>query len=198
MSLFISNENQEILWKVINNNSYISEMEIPFKIEWFKQTVGLFFDEYKDKKINKEELKKINKDFIERIAKDVKYLIELEEKERENIKEMEIKLEKENEKRNEFVLETISERLTPQSEEINNKYNERQDSYNKLLEKDVPNEINFSEDINDDKIKDMAELLEKERKQREEVDKEAHRMYEEYVNKNDIKVEGEIETIEPN
>tara|TARA_A100001035_G_scaffold239927_1_gene205193 strand:+ start:452 stop:1048 length:597 start_codon:yes stop_codon:yes gene_type:complete len=198
MSLFISNENQEILWKVINNNPYISEMDLSFKIEWFKQTIGIFFDEYKEKKINKEELKKINKDFIERIAKDVKYLIELEEKERERIKEMEMKLEKENEKRNEFVLETISERLAPQSEEINNKYNERQENYNKLLEKNVPNEINFSEDINDNKITDMEELLEKERKQREEVDKEAHRMYEEYVNKNDIKVEGEIETVEPN
>ena len=198
MSLFISNENQELLWKVINNNPYINEMELSFKIEWFKQTIGLFFDYYREKRIKKEELKVINKEFVERIAKDVKYLIEIDEEKEKKRKELEMIVEKEKEKQNQFVLESVSERLAPQSDEINNKYNERQENYNKLLNKDVPNEINFSEDINDSKINDMEELLEKERKQREEVDKEAHRMYEEYVNKNDIKVEGEIETIEPN
>ena len=198
MSLFISNENQELLWKVINNNPYINEMDLSFKIEWFKQTIGIFFDYYREKKIKKEELKAINKEFVERIAKDVKYIIEIEEEKEKKRKELEMIVEKEKEKQNQFVLESVSERLAPQSDEINNKYNERQENYNKLLNKDVPNEINFSEDINDDKISDMEELLEKERKQREEVDKEAHRMYEEYVNKNDIKVEGEIETIEPN
>ena len=197
MSLFISNENQELLWKVINNNPYINEMDLSFKIEWFKQTIGIFFDYYREKKIKKEELKAINKEFVERIAKDVKYIIEIEEEKEKKRKELEMIVEKEKEKQNQFVLESVSERLAPQSDEINNKYNERQENYNKLLNKDVPNEINFSEDINDDKISDMEELLEKERKQREEVDKEAHRMYEEYVNKNDIKVDEEIETIEP-
>ena len=197
MSLFISNENQELLWKVINNNPYINEMDLSFKIEWFKQTIGIFFDYYREKKIKKEELKAINKEFVERIAKDVKYIIEIEEEKEKKRKELEMIVEKEKEKQNQFVLESVSERLAPQSDEINNKYNERQENYNKLLNKDVPNEINFSEDINDDKISDMEELLEKERKQREEVDKEAHRMYEEYVNKNDIKVNEEIETIEP-
>lgn len=197
MSLFISNENQELLWKVINNNPYINEMDLSFKIEWFKQTIGIFFDYYREKKIKKEELKAINKEFVERIAKDVKYIIEIEEEKEKKRKELEMIVEKEKEKQNQFVLQSVSERLAPQSDEINNKYNERQENYNKLLNKDVPNEINFSEDINDDKISDMEELLEKERKQREEVDKEAHRMYEEYVNKNDIKVDEEIETIEP-
>ena len=196
MSLFISNKNQELLWKVINNNSYINEMDLSLKIEWFKQTIGIFFDMYREKKLNKKDLKKINKDFVERISKDVKYMIELKEKEEKILLEREKEIEKEKERQNEFVLETLSERLAPQSDEINKKYNERQENYNDLLNKKVPDEIDFSENMNDNKIKDMEELLEKERRQREEVDKEAHRMYEEYVNKNDIKKE-EIETIEP-
>lgn len=196
MSLFISNKNQELLWKVINNNSYINEMDVSFKIDWFKQTIGIFFDMYREKKLNKKELKKLNKDFVERISKDVKYMIELKEKEEKILLEREKEIEKEKERQNEFVLETLSERLAPQSDEINKKYNERQENYNDLLNKKVPDEIDFSENMNDNKIKDMEELLEKERRQREEVDKEAHRMYEEYVNKNDIKKE-EIETIEP-
>ena len=182
MSLFISNKNQELLWKIINKNEIISEMDIEFKIDWFKQTIGIFYDRYIEKKINIEELKKINNDFIDHIINDVKYIISYYKSEENYIEETEENsLENNNNLSSEF-LEPKEGRLMSIGDELN-------EEYRKLLTNKPPDEINFSEESKEERINDMAELLEKEKSQREIVDNEAHRMYEEYINVNQLKKE---------
>ena len=189
MSLFISNKNQELLWKIINKNEIISEMDIEFKIDWFKQTIGIFYDRYIEKKINIEELKKINNDFIDHIINDVKYIISYYKSEENYIEETEENsLENNNNLSSEF-LEPKEGRLMSIGDELNEEYKKREEEYRKLLTNKPPDEINFSEESKEERINDMAELLEKEKSQREIVDNEAHRMYEEYINVNQLKKE---------
>jgi hypothetical protein len=189
MSLFISNKNQELLWKIINKNEIISEMDIEFKIHWFKQTIGIFYDRYIEKKINIEELKKINNDFIDHIINDVKYIISYYKSEENYIEETEENsLENNNNLSSEF-LEPKEGRLMSIGDELNEEYKKREEEYRKLLTNKPPDEIKFSEESKEERINDMAELLEKEKSQREIVDNEAHRMYEEYINVNQLKKE---------
>ncbi len=193
MTLFISNKNQELLWKVINKNEKVHEMDIEFKTEWFKQNIEIFFDMYKDKKIKKKDVQKINKEFMNKIATDIKYIISWEEKKKDEIKKM-----KEQEESNINFLESVDDRMIPKSETLNNEYENRQLEYNDLLNNKPPDQIDFSEKFEEEKITDIEELMEKERQQRQEVDDEAHRMYEDYISKNNLKKEENIEVIEPN
>lgn len=193
MTLFISNKNQELLWKVINKNEKVYEMEIEFKTEWFKQNIEIFFDMYKDKKIKKKDVQKINKEFMNKIATDIKYIISWEEKKKDEIKKI-----KEQEESNINFLESVDDRMIPKSETLNNEYENRQLEYNDLLNNKPPDQIDFSEKFEEEKITDIEELMEKERQQRQEVDNEAHRMYEDYINKNNLKKDENIEVIEPN
>ena len=193
MTLFISNKNQELLWKVINKNEKVHEMDIEFKTEWFKQNIEIFFDMYKDKKIKKKDVQKINKEFMNKIATDIKYIISWEEKKKDEIKKI-----KEQEESNINFLESVDDRMIPKSETLNNEYENRQLEYNDLLNNKPPDQIDFSEKFEEEKITDIEELMEKERMQRQEVDDEAHRMYEEYISKNNLKKDENIEIIEPN
>ena len=193
MTLFISNKNQELLWKVINKNEKVHEMDIEFKTEWFKQNIEIFFDMYKDKKIKKKDVQKINKEFMNKIATDIKYIISWEEKKKDEIKKI-----KEQEESNINFLESVDDRMIPKSETLNNEYENRQLEYNDLLNNKPPDQIDFSEKFEEEKITDIEELMEKERQQRQEVDDEAHRMYEDYISKNNLKKEENIEVIEPN
>ena len=88
--------------------------------------------------------------------------------------------------------------MVPKSESIHNEYESRQLEYNDLLNNKPPDQIDFSEKFEEEKITDIEELMERERIQRQEVDNEAHRMYEEYINKNNLKKDENIEVIEPN
>jgi hypothetical protein len=189
MTLFISNKNQELLWKVINKNELVLKMDLEFKMEWFKQNIEIFFEMYKDKKIKKNEIQEINKEFMKKIADDIKYIQKWEEK-AEN--------EKKVEENNINFLESTNDRLVPKSESIHNEYESRQLEYNDLLNNKPPDQIDFSEKFEEEKITDIEELMERERIQRQEVDNEAHRMYEEYINKNNLKKDENIEVIEPN
>jgi hypothetical protein len=193
MTLFISNKNQELLWKVINKNEKVYDMDIDFKTEWFKQNIEIFFDMYKDIKIKKKDVQKINKEFMKKIASDIKYIISWEEKNVEEIKER-----NNEEESNVNFLESMNDRMVPKSESLNNEYENRQLEYNDLLNSKPPDQIDFSEKFEEEKITDIEELMEKERQQRQEVDNEAHRMYEDYINKNNLKKDENIEVIEPN
>ena len=79
MTLFISKKNQELLWRVINRNDIIKNMDINFKTDWFKQTVSYYYDKYEKDKLTKKDIIKINNDFIEHIKKDLKFMNEIRE-----------------------------------------------------------------------------------------------------------------------
>ena len=196
MTLFITNKNQELLWKIINKNEYIYNLDENFKINWFKQVVEYYYDKYSKQKLKNTDIKSINQEFIIHIKKDVIFMKEYNEKE---------KIEREKEKKKEIMnkdnfFDKISDKLEPKSSSFNDDYTQRQEEYNELLKKPLPKEVNFSEKREEETIKDMDDLLLKQQEIRENLDKETSILYEKYVNDNQLlknKDEKEIESIEP-
>ena len=196
MTLFITNKNQELLWKIINKNEYIYNLDENFKINWFRQVVEYYYDKYSKQKLKNTDIKSINQEFIIHIKKDVIFMKEYNEKE---------KIEREKEKKKEIMnkdnfFDKISDKLEPKSSSFNDDYTQRQEEYNELLKKPLPKEVNFSEKREEETIKDMDDLLLKQQEIRENLDKETSILYEKYVNDNQLlknKDEKEIESIEP-
>ena len=192
MTLFITNKNQELLWKIINKNEYIYNLDENFKINWFRQVVEYYYDKYSKQKLKNTDIKSINQEFIIHIKKDVIFMKEYNEKEKKE-REKEI-MNKDN------FFNKISDKLEPKSSSFNDDYTQRQEEYNELLKKPLPKEVNFSEKREEETIKDMDDLLLKQQEIRENLDKETSILYEKYVNDNQLlknKDEKEIESIEP-
>jgi len=59
------------------------------------------------------------------------------------------------------------EKKTTQSKQYVSELSSRQQEYDQMMTREIPNEINFKEELSDDVIKNMDELLEQQRKQRE-------------------------------
>lgn len=196
MTLFITNKNQELLWRIINKNEYIYNLDENFKINWFRQVVEYYYDKYSKQKLKNTDIKSINQEFIKHIKKDVIFMKEYNEKE---------KIEREKETKKEITnkdnfFDKISDKLEPKSSSFNDDYTQRQDEYNELLKKPLPKEVNFNEKREEETIKDMDDLLLKQQEIRENLDKETSILYEKYVNDNQVlknKNEEEIESIEP-
>ena len=72
MSLYIHPDNQEILWRVINSNPYISQvfsnLHPSHKNEWFKSTIEKIYDKISNKNISTLELHELNKETISKIS----------------------------------------------------------------------------------------------------------------------------------
>tara|TARA_Y100000992_G_scaffold128047_1_gene84190 strand:+ start:5080 stop:5652 length:573 start_codon:yes stop_codon:yes gene_type:complete len=189
MTLFITNRNQELLWKIINKNEYIYNLDENFKINWFRQVVEYYYDKYSNKKLKNTDIKSINEEFIIHIKKDLIFMKEYNEKEKKE-------REKEIMNKDKF-FDKISDKLEPKSSSFNDDYTQRQEEYNELLKKPLPKEVNFSEKNEEETIKDMDGLLLKQQEIRENLDKETSLLYEKYVNDNELLKNEDIETVEP-
>jgi hypothetical protein len=201
MTLFISNENQEILWNIFNSNKYISNMDIDFKSNWFKQTVSIYYEKYNNVYIKPKDIININKEFILHIKNDLKFINEYNKKKEEEEK----LLKQEYEKQNKFLKEQQdkisnenflkSQTLQPKPDDVNRNFQERQTEYSNLLTPKPPEDVDFAEKDEQDVITDMESLLKKQQEDRENMDKESNSMYEKYISDNDLKKD--IEVIEP-
>jgi len=70
MSLFISKENQELLWHVMNNSTKFREY-VPNKESWFKETIRQFYDETSGKILDKDEVKELNRTVIRHMLQEL-------------------------------------------------------------------------------------------------------------------------------
>lgn len=210
MIFFISKKNQELLWRVINKNVIIKNMDINFKTDWFKQTISYYYEKHEKDELTKEDIIKINNDFIEHIKKDLKFMNEIREKQEEEYKkqieeEEKKKYEVEEKKRNENYLLMSTNDMDRKKDELNEELIRKQDEFNDLLKTSAPEEIDFKEkDQEEGTIKNMEELLKARQDARDNIDKETHVMYDKYVKANNLLDEnkdqeegGEIEVIEP-
>lgn len=152
MVYFISEENQNLLWNVIHNNSsiqiFLKNMSTHDKNRWFRGIIAQFYKKYGPVDLSFYQLKTINKEVII-------YIIQYIQK-------------RNNQIQNQVPLNSIQEIQTPpyeknnREEEYINQFEMRQKEYNQMLEKKAPNEINFSENFEEDKpIHDMKALMEK-------------------------------------
>ncbi len=152
MVYFISEENQNLLWNVIHNNSfiqiYLKNMNTYDKSKWFQNIIARFYNKYGQNDLTFYQLKVINKEVITFIIQYIQ--------------------QQNNEIQNQPPSDKIQQIQTPayeknnREEEYINQFEMRQKEYNQMLEKKSPDEINFSENMEQDKpIQDMKALMKK-------------------------------------
>ena len=186
MTLFISKKNQELLWRVFNKNESILNMNLEFKISWFKQTMSVYYDKYEKEKIDTKELLKINKEFVEHIKKDLLFMNDIKKKQEDEILKQQEEQEKEIQNNhiynsNELLM------MDNKKDELNTDLIKKQEEFNNLINKKPPDNIDFTEKDNEEgTIKNMDELLKERQEARNNIDKETHIMYDKYVTANNL------------
>jgi hypothetical protein len=146
MSLYIHDENQEILWRLFDKLPYIIKNSynpnlLKYKEILFKETIEYFYEENKTKQLSVFELEQLNKDTLiyinEKLVKTYYIPVKAESNESTSFSNI-ISVSK---------TETVSTEYIPY--------------------KDKPNTLNpFSETIEDEPISNMDELIEIYKKQR--------------------------------
>lgn len=151
MSLFVTRDNQTLLWNIVNKNQKInnvfneSESE---KQEWFKDIIR-DFHQNGNEVYNMIQLKELNKHVLQYMSQDVKnrlYHIQSQEQSQEQYN---ISSTQGNPQQN------ITDHTQYSNISNETKYNDmsdyerREQEYRKLLEKPQPKEINFSDTNNE-------------------------------------------------
>jgi hypothetical protein len=148
MAVYVTGENQEMLWNLIHKNpqilEYFSNKTITEKTEWFKNIIRSFYYENQYKDLSIDELKQINKDTLTYMVKYIKQIVQI----------------------------PISNDPMPTEEikktpNLENQFQNRQKEYDQMLEKPAPENITFSEKIEDTVISNMDELIKIHLEQRE-------------------------------
>ena len=151
MSLFISPENQEMLWKTIQKNPLFGEVltqeQQPL---WFREIIGNFYTDNK-KSLSTVELLELNKNTL-------RYMVH-------NLKEKNTNID--GNRFNNPINEPINDRVEPKSVSYQNEFEKLQNDYNAIHKRVVPQEPKFNEDIDDEKISNMDELIKQQLKERE-------------------------------
>lgn len=157
MSLFVTRDNQTLLWNIVNKNQKInlvfngSEQD---KQEWFKDIIREFHQSGNDV-YNMVQLKELNKHVLQYMSQDVKnrlYQLQMQEQMQEQSQEQ--SQEQYNLPTNQGNIPQNIPQNTPYSnisDEAQNDmsdYERREQEYRKLLEKPQPNEIDFSDSNN--------------------------------------------------
>ena len=185
MSLFVHPENQKILWNIINGNPFIIryfEAKPPqSKENWFKQSIEDFYTRLQGKKIDPNDLNNLNKEALTSMIQSVH--IQNPQYTAHNSSQYTSQAPQENQPNTpqypptQGTMNTMSysntintpEMVNESKEDIFNKqFNMRQQEYDTMLQRKTPQEIDFRETSKDEN-KDINELLERERREREEL-----------------------------
>jgi hypothetical protein len=157
MSLFVTNENQELLWNVANQNMHVQQYfaSIPegTRYEWFKQQVRGVYEKYSNQPIDMVRLQEINKEAVLSMLTSAK---------------------SQDTKRFAMVPSPYQIPTPPMPQmnktEVNQQqFQQKQEEYqNTLARPRPPIDVNFSEKIDDPVINNMDELLKQQIQQREQ------------------------------
>jgi hypothetical protein len=157
MALFISHENQTLIWNVISKNKLVNDYFFYHppnkKTEWFKSIVQIFYDKNRGRLLNQTELLLLNKTVISYMVQNIKDNIS------ESLPKKQVNIDADFLKSH-----SITENKV---EKIGNRFSKKQLEYNSLFDKKVPETIDFAEK-QDAPLSNMDELIKQHLKEREE------------------------------
>jgi hypothetical protein len=146
MSSYITASNQEMLWRTIQKNSLfdqtLTQEQQPI---WFREIIGNLYSENSNKNLSNSELLELNKSTLRFMIHNLKGRVTREP----------------------VLNEPINDRLEPQSVSYQSNYDTLQNNYNDMHKRNVPQEPDFKEQIDDEKIQNMDELIKQQMKERE-------------------------------
>lgn len=152
MSLLIHRENQELLWNIVNKNKVVHNFfqRIPEqdKYNWFQNIISDFYNKYRTYSISSNDLSTINKEIL-------RFMINNASTNTENMNQTKIN--------NENIGEPY-QKESKQNEYLSD-FEQRQQSYENMIKKDQPKDINFSINLNESQG-NMEELIKKQQEER--------------------------------
>ena len=162
MSLLVHPENQQLIWDITNNNPFVvqffqSNTHIK-KEQWFRAVMEHFYNTYKGKQIDKNELNQLNKEVLT-------YMIQ-------SLQNMAPRPKPEPEPKPEPTLPTYTNIPTPpipennREEQYRQQFMQKQQEYKTLLDKSKPAALDFREKEKDVAISNMEELIQKQMQER--------------------------------
>lgn len=220
MSLFVHPENQKIIWNIINGNPYIiryfESKPQQAKEEWFRKSIEDFYTRIQGKEIDPNELNILNKEVLTSMIQSVH--LQNPQYTAHN-SSTPVNTAPPQQPRHEPVNTIPPQQPAPDpinmmtyantintptivkdsKEDIFNKqFQMRQQEYDTMLQRKTPQEIDFRETSKDEN-KDINELLERERREREELMKpvqQTNKLNIDTDNSNNIQLEA-VELQEP-
>ena len=152
MSLLIHRENQELLWNIVNKNKVVHNFfqMIPEedKYNWFQNIISEFYNKYRTYSISSSDLSSINKEIL-------KFMVNNAITNTENMNQT--KINNEN-------IEEPYQKESKQNEYLSD-FEQRQQSYENMIKKDQPKDIDFSINLNENQG-NMEELIKKQQEER--------------------------------
>lgn len=175
MSLFVHPENQKILWNIVSGNPFIIryfETKPPQAKEmWFKQSIQDFYTRLQGKQIDPNELNNLNKEALTGMIQSV-HLQNPQYTSQTSSQPI-----SRQESNTHGTMNTMSYADTINTPELvkenkgdifNKQFQTRQHEYDTMLQRKIPQEIDFREKSSDEHT-DINELLDRERREREEL-----------------------------
>ena len=173
MSLYIHPENQELLWKIINKNPHINEMFSKlYPVErstWFKSIIEKFYERIGNRHISPENLNIINKETLSYMIKYSQtvntHKLLPEPNQSVAYRQQQPQMQQQQQPvYNSYTNDLPSPKREEQIIQMANQYEKE---YKTMLEKKDPEPVDFKEKIEDTAIKNMEELVEKHKRERE-------------------------------
>lgn len=181
MSQYIRPENQTILWNTIQRVELFRRVLTTdsHQWEWFKEIVGWFYEENRNRRLTKHDLEQLNRRTIEHMILSLKKMasqnvpkkhVSFHESIGLDLSELEFSEFDKNPPQIRIPSAASSnlEKKSIQSQQYSNAFAARQQEYEQMTKRETPPEPNFKEELSDEIIRNMDELLERQKKQREE------------------------------
>jgi hypothetical protein len=166
MSLYVVSENQELLWNVISKNSYIqtffSKYNPDTKVNWFKTIVSKFYDQYRNQKLTVNDLNRVNKETISYMIQNIREQTNTSSNPTSPINDTNAV-----QPVNSYAINTPPIVTNNRQELYANQFEQRQSEYAAMTKRNIPDDVNFTENNDDGVIENMDTLVQQQLKQRE-------------------------------
>lgn len=167
MSAFVHPENQKIIWNIVNSNQYVNAYfnanKNVSKESWFRGIIEKFYSQHQDKNLSMPELNQLNKDTLSFMIQSIHNTAPVfQNNPTTNENNYDINPIQKTEILTPPLIENIREQQSISA------FNDRQQEYQNMMKKNVPQEIDFKEGDKDEAIQNMDDLIKHHMKEREE------------------------------
>jgi hypothetical protein len=155
MTLYVNTDNQKLLWNIINKHpkitDYFSNKPSENKTYWFQSCIGYIYENIKYENLTIEKLQHYNKETL-------KYMLStiIKQPTINNDLRNEMQYSRTNIEQN--MSQTIQHNI-PKSDLLNQSFAIRQKEYEDMVEKKLPDTIDFRDKMDDEPISNMDEVL---------------------------------------
>lgn len=154
MSIYVTPENQKLLWSVLHKNPLITQVftanQIQQKEQWFKTIIENFFNQYRFKTLSRRDLQQLNQETLNYMIQQLREYISKNQPAKQNTNT----LGSQN-----IIIDTPPIPQNNRQDVFNNQFQQRQKEYEQMSEKKAPDTIDFRDKIGDEPISNMDELI---------------------------------------